>query len=77
MITLRLYLDGRGQAWALVQCERCNEVRKYPVEEALAAPIECAHCNARMAVGEQLLVELTAHPKAFARLSDEGRGATP
>jgi hypothetical protein len=75
LFTLRLYLDGGGQAWALVQCENCNEVRKYPAEEALDAPIQCADCNARMDVGEKLLAELTAHRKAFARdPSDDGRG---
>jgi hypothetical protein len=71
MFSLRLYLDGYGRPWALVQCERCNEVHKYPAEQALATSIACLHCGARMDVGESLLTQLTANAKAFDR---EGSG---
>jgi hypothetical protein len=65
MITLRLYLDGRGQAWAVVQCDRCGEVHKYPAQLALAAPIPCAHCRTPMDVGATLMAEMNARANDF------------
>ena len=67
MFDMRLYLDGHGRPWALVQCERCNEVHKHAAEQALATWIACPHCGVRMDVGESLLAQLTANAKAFDR----------
>jgi len=59
MVTVRLFVDGRGRGWALVKCEACRAVCQFPALEAFDTPVQCK-CGERMIVRE-LLMSATAH----------------
>jgi hypothetical protein len=63
MNTLRLYVDGRGKGWAVVRCEICADINKYPALDALDTPIKCK-CGTIMNVQDALMAEVTKHPDA-------------
>ena len=46
MNTVRLFLGDRG-AWAVVRCDHCQGVYKYPSMDAIAAPLTCV-CGVAM-----------------------------
>ena len=72
MITTRLFVDGSGQVWAIVECERCNEVGKYPALLAFDAPVQCK-CGHAMGVRDRLVAELPRHdnlPDTLRRFAD-------
>ncbi len=45
MTTVRLHIDGQGAGWAMVRCDRCQEMQRYPVATAARGPVtcECGH----------------------------------
>lgn len=77
MINLRLFLDTSGLAWALVECDRCGDVYKYPLEEARTAPVRCKHCDASLDLREAVLAKLLENPKAFERGVSNGERTLP
>jgi hypothetical protein len=41
MTVVRLYVDGLGKGWAIVRCDVCTDVDKYPALAAFDAPVQC------------------------------------
>ena len=41
MTTARLYVDGFGKGWAIVRCNVCTDVDKYPALDAFDALVKC------------------------------------
>jgi hypothetical protein len=60
---MRLYVDGTGQAWAIVRCNTCTDVDKYPALDALDAPVICK-CGQRTDVRDALIAEVNKRPDA-------------
>jgi len=44
MLSVRLHVSG-NEVWALCKCRACGDVHKYPLDDALAGPIECKRCG--------------------------------
>jgi hypothetical protein len=63
MNTVRLYVDGVGRGWAIVRCNTCTDVDKYPALDAFDAPISCK-CGQRADVRDTLLAEIRKRPEA-------------
>ena len=72
----RLYIDGRGIAWAVVQCDQCNEVHKYSGPKALSGPVVCEHCHRSLDVGPELLSALMKRLNPLER-SEVAQGTSP
>jgi hypothetical protein len=53
-MTARLYLDGAKTLWALVRCDVCTDVNKYPASEAARLPVLCKKCGHAMDVRAQI-----------------------
>ena len=54
MLKARLYIDGSKTLWALVQCDVCRDVYKYPAQEAAQSPVACTNCRHVMDVRRPL-----------------------
>ena len=63
MVTVRLFVDGRGRGWALVKCEACRAVCQFPALEAFDSPVRCK-CGTRMIVRDLLMNAVGNNPKA-------------
>jgi hypothetical protein len=50
----RLHLDGAKTLWALVRCDVCTDVDKYPALEAARTPVLCKKCGHSMDVRAQI-----------------------
>ena len=50
----RLHLDGANTLWALVRCDVCTDVNKYPAFEAAQIPVVCKKCGHSMDVRAQI-----------------------
>ena len=59
---VRLHLDGSQTLWALVRCEVCTDVHKYPAIEAAQIPVKCKRCGHAMDVREQLMADASKQP---------------
>jgi hypothetical protein len=53
-IRTRLYVDGFGRGWALVRCNVCTDVDKYPALDAFDAPLVCK-CGERLNVRDAVM----------------------
>ena len=60
---VRLHLDGSQTLWALVRCEVCTDVHKYPAIEAAQIPVQCKRCGHSMDVREQLRADAANRPE--------------
>ena len=58
-MSVRLHLDGADAAWALVRCELCADINKYPALDAAQRAIRCKTCGYAMDVREQLVADAT------------------
>jgi len=54
MLNARLYIDGSMALWALVQCEACRDVYKYPALDAAQGHLPCPNCSHVMDVRQTL-----------------------
>lgn len=54
-MAVQLHLDGSGKPWALVRCEACADVNKFPAVEAAQIPVQCKKCGHSMDVRERLV----------------------
>jgi hypothetical protein len=46
-VRMRLFVDGVGKGWAVVRCNACTDVDKYPALDAFDAPVvcKCGQCS--------------------------------
>ncbi len=51
---MRLHVDGVGKGWAIVRCNACTDVDKYPALDAFDAPVVCK-CGEHMDVRDALM----------------------
>jgi hypothetical protein len=63
MTTLRLHVDGMGKGWAIVRCNVCTDVDKYPALDAFDAPVKC-RCGYVTNVRDALMAEINKRPDA-------------
>ncbi len=63
MITVRLHVDHAGAGWALVRCNACTNVDKYPALDAFDAPVRCK-CGETMTVRDELMAAMRSRPDA-------------
>ena len=72
----RLHVDGLGSGWALVRCEVCADINKYPALDAFNAPITCKVCGTVMYLRDLLMAELAkshnAPDELISAISDVG-----
>ena len=59
----RLHIDGAANPWALVRCEVCADVNKYPAFEAAESPVQCRKCGHSMDVREQIVTDAARRPE--------------
>jgi hypothetical protein len=52
MTTVRLHVDGQGEGWAMVQCDRCKDVHRYRAAEASQGKVTCK-CGHTMDVSDK------------------------
>lgn len=60
---VRLHLDAAQNLWALVRCDVCTDVNKYPAFEAAQIPIQCKKCGHSMDVRERLVADAAKRPE--------------
>jgi hypothetical protein len=60
---VRLHFDGSQTLWALVRCDVCTDVHKYPAIEAAQIPIKCKKCGHPMDVRERLMAVVASRPE--------------
>jgi hypothetical protein len=72
----RLHVDGLGAGWALVRCEVCADINKYPALGAFNAPISCKVCGTVMDLRDLLMAEVAkshnAPDELIGAISDVG-----
>ena len=61
---VRLHLDGSQSLWALVRCNVCTDVHKYPAIEAAQIPVQCKRCGHSMDVREEVMADAANRPEA-------------
>jgi hypothetical protein len=59
----RLHFDGATNLWAIVRCEVCADVNKYPAFEAAQIPVQCKKCGHSMDVREQIVADAAKRPE--------------
>lgn len=64
----RLHFDGAANLWALVRCDVCTDVNKYPAAEAARSPVHCKKCGHSMDVREQIVAEAAKRPEVVGGL---------
>jgi hypothetical protein len=67
LITVRLHVDNAGHGWALVRCNACTDVDKYPALAAFDGPIRCK-CGETMTVRRELMAAIQKRPNPVATL---------
>ena len=65
---VRLHLDGAQRLWALVRCDVCTDVNKYPAFEAAQIPVQCKKCGHSIDVRERLAAEAAKRPDVHGEL---------
>ena len=60
MFAPRLYLDGTQTLWALVKCDTCQDMHKYPAMEASRSTVKCKTCDCAIDVREPVVAAATA-----------------
>jgi hypothetical protein len=69
----RLYLDGSKTLWAMVKCDVCRSVHRFPAVEAMRSTIKCLTCASTMDARETLESEVLDRgdiPMAFRQTLD-------
>jgi hypothetical protein len=52
MVTARLWIDETLVRWALVKCNHCSTVDRYPAQDAADAAVTCRRCLTEVDVRE-------------------------
>jgi RNase P subunit RPR2 len=76
MSTVRLHVDGQGEGWALVQCERCKDVHRYRAAEASHGTVTCK-CGHTMDVSDKVVEEVEERTQAAHDLHRQVTGSDP
>jgi len=72
----RLHFDGAANLWALVRCEVCTDVNKYPASEAAQSPVHCKTCGHSMDVRERIVAEAAKRPDVPGELVNQLNAAS-
>jgi hypothetical protein len=72
----RLHFDGAANLWALVRCDVCTDVNKYPASEAAQIPVHCKNCGHAMDVREQIVAEAARRPEVPGELYSQLNAAS-
>jgi hypothetical protein len=75
MNTTRLFVDGVGVGWAVVRCEVCANINKYPALSASNAPVKCTACGTVMDLRRLLTAAAAKSPTAPSELLNALGGA--
>lgn len=70
-MAVQIHLDGSRKLWALVQCEACGDVNKFPAVEAAQIPVQCKKCGHSMDVRERLATAAAQRPDVPRELLSE------
>ena len=76
MPTVRLHVDGQGEGWAMVRCDRCKEIHKYPASEASHGKVTCT-CGHTMDVSEKVIADVEDRTEAAHDLHRQVVGTDP
>ena len=68
MATVFLHLDRQKHVcWALVRCDGCARVYKYPALEAARSGIKCINCDHAMDVRKEVIADANAYPAVYGK----------
>jgi|SoiMethySBSTD1v2_1073268.scaffolds.fasta_scaffold145328_2 RNase P subunit RPR2 len=76
MTTVHLRVDSEGEGWAMVRCDRCNEVHRYRAGDAAQGKVTCS-CGHTMDVRAKVVAEVEERTEAAHELHRVVTGADP
>lgn len=76
MTTVRLHVDGQGEGWAMVRCDQCKEIHRYPASEASHGKVTCK-CGHAMDVREEVIADVEERTDAAHDLHRQVIGGDP
>jgi hypothetical protein len=76
MTTVRLHVDGQGEGWAMVRCDRCKEIHRYRASEASHGKVTCK-CGHTMDIREEVIADVEERTEAAHNLHRQVTGTDP
>jgi hypothetical protein len=61
---VHLHLAGTGEVWAMTKCKVCGDIDKFPIAQAMAAPVPCKKCGHCMDIRTATIEASEASPGA-------------
>ena len=76
MTTVRLHVDGQGEGWAMVRCDRCKEIHRYRAAEASHGTVTCK-CGNVMDIRDEVIADVEERTEAAHELHRKVTGTDP
>ena len=76
MTNVRQHIDGKGEGWAMVRCDRCKDVHRFPAAEASHGKVTCK-CGHTMDLREEVIADVEERTEAALNLHREVTGTDP
>jgi len=76
MTTVRLHVDGQGEGWAMVRCDRCKEIHRYRAAEASHGTVTCK-CGNVMDIRDEVIADVEERTEAAHELHRQVTGTDP